>query len=168
VNNGHRDFVFASRTQALKLRCLLRLYISHASVFQKAIVSGDLFALLPTTIALIGEGKEHALLRSRKGDEKIALFLRGISVRVVKDVVLQAQNNDGVKLKPLALGDRHDRDAVQAEKVIERRCPARRPIRQRGCCRLSVDCGLLIGRSAPLWPTKPNFTPLYSSQAGRF
>ena len=29
VNNGHRDFVFASRTQALKLRYLLRLYVKE-------------------------------------------------------------------------------------------------------------------------------------------
>jgi hypothetical protein len=77
---------------------VLNDFDSHACVFQKAIVSGDLFAPLPTTVALIGEGKEHALLRARKGYEKIALFLRGISVRVVKGVVLQAQNNDGVKL----------------------------------------------------------------------
>ena len=27
VNNGHRDLVFASRAQALKLRYLLRLYV---------------------------------------------------------------------------------------------------------------------------------------------
>jgi hypothetical protein len=26
VNNGHRDFVFASRSKALKLRYLIRLY----------------------------------------------------------------------------------------------------------------------------------------------
>ena len=29
VNNGHRDFVFASRTQALKLRYLVRLYVKE-------------------------------------------------------------------------------------------------------------------------------------------
>ena len=29
VNNGHRDFVFASRTQALKLRYLIRLYVKE-------------------------------------------------------------------------------------------------------------------------------------------
>ena len=29
INNGHRDFVFASRTQALKLRYLVRLYVKE-------------------------------------------------------------------------------------------------------------------------------------------
>lgn len=29
VNNGHRDFVFASRTQALTLRYLIRLYVKE-------------------------------------------------------------------------------------------------------------------------------------------
>ena len=29
VNNGHRDFVFASRIQALKLRYLVRLYVKE-------------------------------------------------------------------------------------------------------------------------------------------
>ena len=29
VNSGHRDFVFASRTQALQLRYLVRLYVKE-------------------------------------------------------------------------------------------------------------------------------------------
>jgi Histidine kinase-, DNA gyrase B-, and HSP90-like ATPase len=41
VNNGHRDFVFASRTQALKLRYLLRLYVKELVVRNFSGLPGD-------------------------------------------------------------------------------------------------------------------------------
>jgi hypothetical protein len=41
VNNGHRDFVFASRTQALKLRYLVRLYVKELVLRNFSGVSGD-------------------------------------------------------------------------------------------------------------------------------
>ena len=41
VNNGHRDFVFASRTQALKLRYLLRLYVKELVLRNFSGVPGD-------------------------------------------------------------------------------------------------------------------------------
>jgi hypothetical protein len=50
VNNGHRDFVFASRTQALKLRYLLRLYVKELVLRNFSGVPGD--QLLERTIEL--------------------------------------------------------------------------------------------------------------------
>ena len=41
VNNGHRDFVFASRTQALKLRFLVRLYVKELVLRNFSGVPGD-------------------------------------------------------------------------------------------------------------------------------
>jgi hypothetical protein len=41
VNNGHRDFVFASRTQALKLRYLVRLYVKELVLRNFSGVPGD-------------------------------------------------------------------------------------------------------------------------------
>ena len=41
VNNGHRDFVFASRTQALKLRYLVRLYVKELVLRNFGGVPGD-------------------------------------------------------------------------------------------------------------------------------
>ena len=41
VNNGHRDFVFASRTQALKLRYLLRLYVKELVLRNFSGIPGD-------------------------------------------------------------------------------------------------------------------------------
>jgi hypothetical protein len=41
VNNGHRDFVFASRIQALKLRYLVRLYVKELVLRNFSGVPGD-------------------------------------------------------------------------------------------------------------------------------
>ena len=41
VNNGHRDFVFASRTQALKLRYLVRLYVKELVLRNFSGLPGD-------------------------------------------------------------------------------------------------------------------------------
>jgi len=41
VNNGHRDFVFASRTQALKLRYLVRLYVKELVLRNFSGIPGD-------------------------------------------------------------------------------------------------------------------------------
>jgi hypothetical protein len=41
VNNGHRDFVFASRTQALKLRYLVRLYVKELVLRNFGGIPGD-------------------------------------------------------------------------------------------------------------------------------
>ena len=44
VNNGHRDFVFASRTQALKLRYLVRLYVKELVLRNFSGVTGISFS----------------------------------------------------------------------------------------------------------------------------
>jgi hypothetical protein len=41
VNNGHRDFVFVSRTQALKLRYLVKLYVKELVLRNFSGLPGD-------------------------------------------------------------------------------------------------------------------------------
>jgi hypothetical protein len=41
INNGHRDFVFASRSRSLKLRYLVRLYAKELVMHNFAGLSAD-------------------------------------------------------------------------------------------------------------------------------
>ena len=57
VNNGHRDFVFASRGKTLKLRYLLRLYAKELILRNFMGVPGD--QLLERMIELSLRAEEH-------------------------------------------------------------------------------------------------------------
>ena len=57
VNNGHRDFVFASRTRSLKLRYLVRLYAKELVMHNFAGLSAD--QLLERMIELSLRTEEH-------------------------------------------------------------------------------------------------------------
>ena len=61
VNNGHRDFVFASRTQALKLRYLIRLYVKELVLRNFAGLPADQLLERMIELSLYAEEK----LRSR-------------------------------------------------------------------------------------------------------
>ena len=57
VNNGHRDFVFASRSRSLKLRYLVRLYAKELVMHNFAGLSAD--QLLERMIELSLRTEEH-------------------------------------------------------------------------------------------------------------
>ena len=57
VNNGHRDFVFASRTQALKLPYLVRLYVKELVLRNFSGVPGDQLLKRMIELSLYAEDK---------------------------------------------------------------------------------------------------------------
>jgi hypothetical protein len=57
VNNGHRDFVYASRSKSLKLRYLVRLYAKELGLRNVVGLPGD--QLLERMVELSLRTEEH-------------------------------------------------------------------------------------------------------------